>query len=71
MCEYSELNPRSHKYEMPDGTEVFRWPEFQALAKRLSIDLEAPIRDVTINIPMEGLVIVTIETIGLDETRKK
>jgi len=36
------------------GWEVFRWPEFQAFARRLGMDLSGPCRDVKINMPMDG-----------------
>lgn len=40
----------------PDAYDVVRWPEFNALAKRLGIELSLPFRDLVIRIPMDGAV---------------
>lgn len=69
--EQSEVESRASVYKMPGGLDVFHWPEFQALAKRLMIDVEAPIRRIAITVPFDGLVTVTVESVGLDQTRKK
>ncbi len=67
-------NPEQNKttlHETPDGYDVFHWPEFQALAKRLMIDVGAPVININLDIPLEGPVRITSETHGLDETKKK
>ena len=61
----------THNHETPDGYTVFHWPEFQALAKRLMIDMEDPIVRVIINVGIKDLVHVTTETLGQDSTKKK
>lgn len=63
--------PKAVKYKYASGCEVFHWPEFQALAKRLMIDIEAPVVDVSIDIPLEGVVTITTETRGLDKTEER
>lgn len=67
----TEEKPNRDKYEKPDGFEVFHWPEFQALAKRLMIDMEEPITCISIILPCNALAKVIIERQGLDETQKK
>lgn len=54
------------KYKIPEGIEVFRWEEFQRFAQRLGIDVEAPITNLTIEVPVDGLVRVTSVVHGLD-----
>lgn len=66
----SEQN-KTKLYKTPTGYDVFHWPEFQALAKRLMIDVDAPVTKITIKIPVEGLVSITSKTRGLDENKKK
>lgn len=62
----SGLDPRQHHFEIPTGYDVFRWPEFQALAKRLMIDLEAPTKCITIRVHCDEIMQITHETQGLD-----
>ncbi len=71
MCTNLEANQKSKQYEIPCGRDVFHWPEFQALAKRLMIDVTMPITEVTIVLPCEESAMVTVERRGLDETAKK
>jgi hypothetical protein len=54
-----------------EGHDVFHWPEFQALAKRLMIDLEAPITCVTIRVACDEFVGITTESKGLDRTKDR
>ena len=42
-----------------DGYEVYNWPEFKALAKRLGIVWELPTSRVQIDIPVDGPVEIT------------
>lgn len=42
------------------GFQVFRWPEFQALAKRLGIDLDRRIVSISINLNKDEVVTATI-----------
>lgn len=51
---------------MPEGQEVFHWPEFQALAKRLGIPLDLPTTSLTIVLEHEKLVQITHITYGED-----
>ena len=44
-----------------EGYDVFRWPEFQAFAKRLGLDTTLPTTDMCIFIPLEGSVRITQE----------
>ncbi len=60
----------SQRHIEPLGIDVFHWPEFQALGKRLGIDLAAPIREITIQVPCDGLVDVVVTTIGLDTAKE-
>lgn len=63
--------PKALKHPVVDGYTVFWWPEFQALAKRLMIDLEAPITELDIHLPMDNLVRITIKTNALDANSKR
>lgn len=54
----------------PSGWEVCRWPEYQAFAKRLGIDLELPYRDISIQLPMEECVSVTQNYLADDMTHQ-
>ena len=61
-----------NRYVAADGYSVWHWPEFQALVKRLGIDLEAPTLAVTIRVHHEEIVTVIHEFRGLDlETEKE
>jgi hypothetical protein len=66
----SGVQSRSHKYETPLGYDVWRWPEFQALIKRLGVDVEAPITCVTLSVPYDDVVVLTQEFHGLDLTKE-
>ncbi len=66
-----EANAKSREYEAPLGRDVFHWPEFQALAKRLMIDMTVPITEVTIKLPCEGLAVVTVKSHALDAASKR
>lgn len=52
----------------PTGLDVFHWPEFQALAKRLGIDVtdRVPTTSVTIEVPTKGIVRILHEYNGKD-----
>ncbi len=62
--------PRATSYKIPNGYDVFHWPEFQALAKRLMIDLGPPITRVVIDVGLEDVVNVRTESYGLDATKE-
>lgn len=48
------------------GHTAWRWPETQAFLKRLGLDMEAPTTNVTIKIPVDGLVVINHEVQGQD-----
>ena len=48
------------------GYDLWRWPEWQALATRLGIDLGAPTTRLTISIPCDDSVKIVHEFNGLD-----
>ena len=50
-----------------NGRNVFEWPEYLALAKRLGIDLELPTKKVTICIAIDDRVTVHQEYLGRDQ----
>ena len=50
--------------------DVFRWPEFKALATRLGIDLSRPTRHLIISIPYDDAVQITHEYLGVDNADK-
>lgn len=58
-------------YEKPDGYTVFHWPEFQALAKRLTIALDVPIKSVSIKVSIDETVKIETEYIGRDATKEQ
>ncbi len=62
----SEGIPDREKYERPIGRDVYFWPEFQALAERLLIDLSEPIIDITIHVPCDEIVVITRKTKAMD-----
>ena len=66
----SEEKPDRDKYQKPEGIDVFHWPEFKALAKRLMINLEEPITCISIILPCDAIAKVIVEKQGLDETQK-
>ena len=47
-----------------DGIEVYHWPEFKALAKRLGISHKLPTTNLTITIPIGGVVLVAHDYLG-------
>ncbi len=55
-----EITDRNH----PDGSEVWRWPEFKAFAQRLGVYTEAPTTDLFIFIPCQGIVKIVQEYLG-------
>ena len=61
----------THEHETPDGYTVFHWPEFQALAKRLMINIDNPVTRVMIDVDTDKLVNITTETHGQDNTKKR
>lgn len=63
--------PRALTHETALGYDVFRWPEFRALAERLMIDLESPVTVVTIRVPVDECVDVTVVSNGQDLTKPK
>ena len=46
------------------GPEVYNWPEFIAFAKRLGIPWELPTVDITITLPLDGLVRIAHDYTG-------
>ena len=51
------------------GREVYKWPEFRALAKRLGVDLDNkdnPIVDITLHLESGGMTSIIIKTLGRD-----
>lgn len=44
-----------------DGFNIWRWPEWEAFAKRLGIDLSLPIKSCKISLPSDGIATYTIE----------
>jgi hypothetical protein len=59
------------KYKIVTAREVFLWPEFKALCERLGVDYGAPITKINIDLPADGLTLVTVETYSLDTTQEK
>ena len=58
--------PKALTQVKPSGSDVWEWPEFQAFAKRLMIDIEGPTITLTITIPVDDPVVITQEYHGLD-----
>ncbi len=52
------------------GREVFFWPEFQALAKRLGVDVDLPIKEIGIHLIHDGDVTIKLEYLGEDKRSK-
>lgn len=48
------------------GADVYHWPEFKAFAKRLGIAHELPTLNITITIPVDGVVVVAHDYQGED-----
>ena len=73
MTEESKFMPdaKARKFEKPEGWDVYRWPEFIALAERLGIDLGTPTTILTIRIPLDDPVGIIHEYLGLDITKEK
>lgn len=59
-------NAKARKFERVDGFEVWRWPEWQALATRLGIDLGSPTTKLLLYIGCNDLVKVIHEFNGVD-----
>ena len=57
---------KARKFEFADGYDFWRWPEWQALAKRLGIDLGAPTTALTFHVKCNDLVRVVHEFTGMD-----
>lgn len=49
------------------GIDVFFWPEFQALAKRLGVDVDLPIREVSLHLVCDGEAIIKLKYLGEDK----
>lgn len=52
------------QFDIPTGWDVWRWPEFQAFARRLGIPLDRPTVDLNIYLPLEEAVTITEEYRG-------
>ena len=63
--------PKHIKHTAIEGSSVWKWPEFQALIKRLGVDLESPTTSITIEVSLDKLVSVTHEFYGLDTLEEK
>lgn len=62
-------NPTSKFHPPVDSYTVWHWPEFQALLKRLGVDVKSPITATTISVPLDGPITITQVTHGLDTTK--
>lgn len=51
---------------IPESMEVFQWPEFKALAKRMKLDMSRPTRHLVINMHIDDVVKVTHEYLAED-----
>jgi len=64
-----KMNP---KYATPARSwDVFRWPEFQAFAERLGIDLTQPIKDIIIRLPFDELAQYDLTLRGSDTKKSQ
>lgn len=52
-----------------DGYEVFQWPEFQALAFRLGIDLTRPVKRLVLDLGEGYCPVVLVEQRGSDAVK--
>lgn len=52
--------------KLASSIDVFNWPEFELFAKRLGVNIESPIRVLTINLDVEDVAIVKCEHYGVD-----
>jgi hypothetical protein len=59
-------DPKKHEYKMVTGFDVYHWPEFKAFAERLGIEYELLTTNVTITIPVEGVVVIAHDYHGRD-----
>lgn len=50
-----------HSEKNITGYEFYKWPEFIALAKRLGFPYDSPIRDFSIQVPLDGMVTAKVE----------
>jgi len=57
---------KKFEYEPVFGREVYHWPEFRAFAERLGLEYELPTTEITITIPLEGLVTIAHDYHGKD-----
>ena len=53
---------------LASSIDVFNWPEFELFAKRLGVNIESPIRVLTINLDVEDVAIVKCEHYGVDDS---
>jgi len=58
----------THNFQLVEGNSVWRWPEFIAFAERLGVDLGrlTPALDLHLEIPVDGIVIITQSYYGRD-----
>jgi len=66
-----EAGLKSPEHPAALGLDVFWWPEFIALAKRLHLDLEKPTTAVTIRVDVNDVVRITQEYNGQDGNKPR
>ncbi len=67
----SMKNEKWRTWQMADGYAAFHWPETQALLKRLGIDVNQRIKDVTIRLAVNECPVVTLALNGVDASQEE
>jgi len=61
------MSEKKHReFQQTSGREIFHWPEFQALAKRLNIDTSLPIQNLSIKLPAHNIAVIKLRYSGED-----